>query len=230
MIRVLFLISILLSQSIFATVVTEFDTMELVKCTFSRDHHNRVVVEGGRITTVVVPEGDVAARVEAISGQLFVHALHPNPSVTTISIVTESGEIQDIELSFEEKSSETLVLEPKKEVNLCCQNESSSQRQELRISKVVNEILCGRAPCGYFVAPKHNENRSIRRCLTAERICKYASDCEALYVWKVKNRSRSVKRVCREDFSFMCPTWVYIQNDQIKPSKQTIVIVGVNFG
>lgn len=225
-----FLLLISVAQIALATTITNFDPLHLFRCTFSSRHHNRIVVQNGRIATVVVPEGNITANLEETSGQLFINALHPNPPVTTISVVTESGEVQDLEIEFEDIQSETLVLTPIFEGEFLCENSCSPVSREQAVSSVIDSILSGKIPCGFMSSSDGWERRLLKKNIVAEITGKLISDREIVYIWKVTNKSFFYKNVYFSDFQFLNPSWVYIDKHQIGgiSGKQTIAIVGVS--
>ncbi len=118
-IPVLFLGSLCFICNTHAAQNIELDSTNLLKCTLSSRHHNRVFVDGQRIKKVIYPEGDISIRMEEDSGQIFVQAMVDEPSETTVTIITNCGVVQDLELSFSDKASEILILREKAEEKSC---------------------------------------------------------------------------------------------------------------
>lgn len=226
--KVLFLFMMVL-QVASATTITNFDSLHLFRCTFSNKHHNRIVVQDGRIATVVAPEGDISASLEETSGQLFIHALHSNPPVTTISIITESGEVQDIEMIFEDIPSETLVLTPVFEEKFECDHDSCGYSKEQSTSFVVDAVLSGKIPYGFSSVVGCSERRVLKKGVVAEVTGKLISESEIVYIWKINNKSLFSKKINYSDFRFLNPSWIYIDKHQIGgfSGKHTVAMVGV---
>lgn len=206
-----------------ATLFHEIDTTNLLKSTLSSSHHNRIAIDGGRIKKVIFSEAEVVIRMEEESGQIFVQTLTRNPPDTTISIVTDEGEVQDIELSFVEKSSETLILRYPRDWDThsdCCDPAEE-------IVDVVDSILNGRTPSGYFSYPGTNECRRVSRGVRAVNISILAGPQETLYVWQLENRFYGKKRLNEREVNFYCGSWVYLDRYLLKPGEQTIAIISV---
>lgn len=81
-----------------------------LKVSFSQRDTNRVTIENGRIAKVFGTEELMAIQFDEENGQCFVKAKsHPGHPVT-LTVITESGETQDLEITFKDVASEVVVL------------------------------------------------------------------------------------------------------------------------
>lgn len=211
-------------------VYSMINTTNLVKCTFSSRHHNRILIEQGRVKKVVFPEGEIAIRIEEESGQIFVNTLTSHTHETTLSLVTDEGIVQDIELTFANIPSEVLVLQLEKEERTSPVFEMVNEQacaSNLSSAYIVEEIISGKIPDGFVSYDAQNEEIKIKRCIKAVKTCKLVGPEEVIYIFEIHNKGFRTASLEECDFDFCNGLWVYLGSNSIAPHQKTFVIVSV---
>lgn len=213
---------LLVSHPLSATIFHRIDTTTPLECTFSSCHHNRILVNGQRIRKVICPEVPLSIRMEEESGQVFVHALPDAPERVTLSVITNSGLVQDLEISFGERSSEVVVLtDPKEEKTV------SNARSAKGFLAFSNLIFAGRLPEGYRYLPvKH-----VQFCLSdggiARLVARLEGESDYILVYQIINRSCQWQGVRECELSCIGSQWVCLESNRIPPSSRIMGLVSV---
>lgn len=222
-------------SSLTATIYQTIDTTTLFRCEFSSIHHNRILVDGGRINKVIFPESSVSVKIEDESGQVFIQSLLPYTPPITISIITNEGIIQDVELNFIEKPSEILILQELKPCNeespLYFQKYDSQKSVSFapELSNIVEVIISGKCPNYYTFVKEQGCKKMLKKGLSAQVIGKYCSSNETVYAWRVLNTSKCRKNICEQDFNFPGASWIYLDNDTLNKGEGTLVFVSIAY-
>lgn len=204
-----------------ATVFCDMDTTSLIKCTLSSRHHNRIALSQGHIIKVIFPESDISVRLEEESGQVFVQAMRNEIQPTTVSLVTDNGVVQDLELDFTNKSSEILILNVPTELDECSDKNDIFNQD---IADTLDQILSGQAPNGYSSYEEDCEEILIRKGIYATKKAKFVGPFQTLYLWEVQNKSPFKKQVCEMDLNFEGTIWVYLAKSCLGCKEKTIAI------
>jgi hypothetical protein len=185
------------------------------------------MVTGGMIQKVIFPpDGDISIHLEEETGQAFVYALTPNPSDTTITIVTGDGLVQDVELHFADQSSEVIVLDEIKEIPVKqepCVHPQYSQD----IVCILKSIMQGKVPSGYRSYEYDQQARKVDKNIMAGLIARFVGPSDVLYVWSVWNCSTEERCIKEKEVNFQNGAWVYIQQNKLRPREKMLAIVSV---
>lgn len=178
---------------------------------------------------MIYNESQISVTLEEDSGQVFVYALTDFPQTTTVSLVTDDGYVQDIELSFIDGPTEIIILEP----NIYCEEipcepcEVIGPGHPEYIVMTIESILGGNVPEGYVACEINPECRRIKKGIRAVLISKLVSLHETLYVWRVENTSRWSQKISEKEMNFQCGNWVYLDRNQLGSCEQIMAIVSV---
>lgn len=227
---ILFLLSACLVHiSIQAAIFEDLDPHGLVKCQFSSVYQNRIAVDGQRIKKVILTSEGLSVTLEEESGQIFVYALSYKPDATTLSLITDLGTVQDVEISFVEKPSEVLIFKrkddkPKPVENIQCRAFSF---EEESIVKNVTAIIRGKSPAGYHSCQLSNYKKfNLDRWISLEPSGKFVRGGDSIQVWKVKNESKRFLKLSEKCLNFSGAKWVYLHQDFLKPNGTTFILLG----
>lgn len=214
----------LFCQGIEATQFLETDTTQLLRCNLSFRHHNRIAFNGKRIKKFIYPEGSIVLRQEEESGQIFVQSLIDYPPVTTISIVSDDGFVQDLELYFEDSPSEIVILEEGKCFSCPIEEISCIPINDFEI--LIKGALCGRLPEGTISFECDRKAKTIKKGVLVRRISMLIGGETTAFLLSIENHSKSNKSIQECDLSFMGGDWIYIQKNHLKPGEKGLAMVG----
>ncbi|MGE3556309.1 MAG: type-F conjugative transfer system secretin TraK [Candidatus Obscuribacterales bacterium] len=227
------LLSLLLagaSLPLSAAVFFEVDSAEVKTCTFSSRYHNRIGLSSGKIKKVICPEGHLAISMEEESGQAFIQALPHSPNPAILSVVTSDGIVQDLQIAFEEKPTEVVILSPPAPAEQQVNQAATPSSPLLRLSHTINEILKKQCPadCSWKPLYGHPCKLPSKACLTP---------CYALFgpegeirVFRLRNPTKRTILVREHQLSFRGGEWVYIEEPSLAPGQSTRVLVGMDGG
>lgn len=215
-------------QILLGAIYHDIDTTTPLKCTLSIQHQNRILVSEGRVSKVVFPDTQIFVQMEDDSGQIFVYALDDALDEATISVITDKGLVQDLEVSFTEKSSEVVVL---REVPLsdCCAKDSNSRL--FSISCRLNDILNGVVPKGYVCFEGSRDIREICSGVFTEKLAIFEGHLETIYLYRVINYSRCCVSLHESQLDPDCSSaWIFLDYNSLNPKEDTLAIVALKRG
>lgn len=135
-----------------ALVKSNLHETNKLKVTFSSKDTNRVVIDNSRIAQIFGVEDVLDYQFDEVNGQCFVK-LKQNPGhPITVTLVSEEGETQSLEVSFAEVPSESVILHSlKKEQKADSKRDNVGRQEEQKAVEVIKNILCGKALKGFEV-------------------------------------------------------------------------------
>lgn len=207
-------------QSLQGAIFYQIDTTMPLKCTFSSLYQNRVAVDKGRVEKAIYCEDMIDVRLEEESGQAFVYCTGPTAKETVLSIVTDKGQVQDIELTFEEQSTEVVILQnPSKTSNY------SPHSQE--ISTIINEVLCGRAPKGFCCFTSNLQQQELCGVFLLDPIATFEGLHQSLHLLRIVNNGRCENYINEVEINLPSTLWVYLVKHDLLPQEETLAIVAI---
>lgn len=151
MIKHLLLFAGLLSIN-WGLVTSNLHETNKLKVTFSIKDTNRIVIDNSRIAQLFGVDNVLDYQFDEINGQCFVKARHNPGHPITLTLVSEEGESQALEVSFGEVPSEVVVLHSLKKDNQVVEKALTGGNDEQRKAvEIIKEILCGRVPKGFEI-------------------------------------------------------------------------------
>jgi TraK protein len=200
-----------------AVVFHEIDTTLPAKCSFSNTNQNRIVVENGRIEKVIFTDDSITVRMEEESGQAFVCAFKPITIETVVSVVTDKGEVQDLEISFEKRSSEVVVLKSSKS--------KKNTIEDRNIVKIIDQILSGQTPDGYCCKEGRGDWYCIENGFKASTIAEFESSRDMIRMVTIINASKNENRLSESQLGSLDTQWVYLIKKTLSCQERTIALV-----
>lgn len=227
--KLFFIFLTAVASSVLGTNFVEVDTTRVVPCCFSSRHHNRIAVSNGRIKKIIFPEGDISVRIEEETGQAFIQTVSNCTPVTTISIVTDEGDVQDIELSFSDCSAEILILTKTEGVcfdspEICCEEVPLCNSP---FSDVIQQIMSGTTPAGYALGNNQKCSKKIKYGVVAHLTKCFVSCREEIFVWRISNCSKRFQSVSENEVILGNPDWVFLDKQELGPGESTLAITAV---
>ena len=220
----LFLFSILFSKS-FALVVQEIDIARPLKVSFSKTHGNRIAVSDGIVKKILGPPNVCSIRIEKESGQAFVNLLRPIKENVVFSIITGNGLVQDIEISFEDKISEVVILkEPLDE-----EEESLVHINDIQESavKIVKGLLRQHIPKGFVFrdAGKYQRERNDMD-LSFQLKSIIEGPLERVFIYEITNIRQKEQSICERFIKRRNDLWVFLEKKDLQPNEKTLAFIG----
>ena len=195
----------------------QIDTTTSLKCKFSSIHQNRVVVDGGRVEKVVFTDDSIAIRMEEESGQAFICAVAPIYREIVVSFVTDKGLVQDLEIHFEDRSPEVVVLR---------ESDSRDQKYAYRdMWSLLEKILSGHTPDGFCCVEDIGEQQTICLGIDLDPITSFIGCCETIRLMRVINTKRCENQIFECDLCSPATQWVFLVKNDLTPFEETIAVI-----
>ncbi len=178
------------------------------------------MINGGRIQKAIFPEGKISVQMEEESGQVFVYPFSPIHKHTTLSVITDNGYVQDLEIQFEDRSAEVVILnEPNSEID----EEQKCGNKTKNISCFISQILQGKIPQGYVAIEEKGKERTIG-CVSAIHLTRFEGDMETIHLYLIKNNSLKDTSF-HERFLNISADWIYLAKNHLNPKEETFALI-----
>ncbi|MCH9626263.1 MAG: hypothetical protein S4CHLAM123_14590 [Chlamydiales bacterium] len=216
---------LLSTSSLSAAIFYEIDTTRPLCCSFSNKHHNRILVDQGRIKKIIFPEDKLCVRMEELSGQAFVQTKYLTHEPTIVSVVTQEGFVQDIEITFSDCPTQTIVLKNHSAECSSLQQVTESTQDHSSIGCLVDNILKGEVPCGYLSTPFRASSFKPKRGIAAKLVGRLQSREDTLFIYEIRNKTRWSRKICEGEIACPGTLWAYLENHCLNPKEKTLAIV-----
>lgn len=227
--KIISIFLLLCATSVSATIFIPIDSTVVRKVELSTHFQSRISVKNGRITQVVHPGCDIDINLDDEIGQVFVYPLADYPQSTSLTVITDEGDVQDFQLSFVEKPAEIIILESTE----VCENENVFEGEYIGsghpdyLVMVVQGILSGSVPEGFVACNTDPVCRTIKKGISLHLISKLVSPDETVYIWRVENNSLKTQKIYERELNFQGGKWVYLNINTLNKKRHAIAIVGV---
>jgi hypothetical protein len=215
--RFLYFLGVFAIHQVSAVVFQDIDTTLPVKCSFSNTLQNRVVVESGRIEKAIFTDDAITVRMEEESGQAFICALKPINIETVVSVVTDKGEVQDLEISFEKRSSEVVVLKSR--------SNKKNLIEDRNIINIIDRMLSGQTPEGYCCTEGRGEWYCIENGFKASDIAQFESSRDIIRMVTIINTAPTENCLNESQLCSLDTQWVYLFKNILPSHERTIALV-----
>lgn len=193
--------------------------------TLSCNTQNRLLIEGDRVKKVYFNNTDIIAEVEEISGQIFIQTLRPFPCHSNLSVISDSGFVQDLQLNFIDCSGEIIVLQELEEVD--CPDPSSESCFDGEIIKsVVKGYLKGILPDGYVSIEDNEPPFDAVDYITMEKLFRLIGKDQIVFVYKIRNTSKKAKYISEGLLNVLDGDWVFVDKSYLNPCECAFVLIG----
>jgi hypothetical protein len=209
-----------------AAIFYEIDTTRPLCCSLSNKHHNRILVEQGRVKKIIFPEEKLFVRMEEVSGQVFVQLKYPTADPTLISVVTQEGFVQDIEILFSDCPSQVIVLKNRIEQGL--QELCEAIRDETpSINASLNCLLKGEMPKGYDSIPFQRCTLRPKFGISASLVGKLKGCTDVLCLYEVSNTTFCCRKILEKEIACRGSLWAFLEKNCLCPKEKILAIVAV---
>lgn len=212
--------SILLSHFAFSAQIFDLDPYKRIPVIVSFNELNRITVENDKIQQIYGDEGRYIIQGDEISGQVFVRPHADNLSPFTVTVITQSGQTQDLLLTPKDGNARAIVIRPKSiEKKL-----SSSGNLDEQIINLTQAMLHDRKIEGFEVNRNIN---SIQKLNQAElkTVCQYLGENLEGLILVVRNVSSQNLNLQPQMFLSPKTLSVAITENILSPQSTTRVFI-----
>jgi TraK protein len=229
-IKSLFALSFFLPLVVQGVVFHNLDTTYPIHCTFSSNFHNRVMVEDGYVKNVIIPNEELySIHLEESSGQAFIYTRDLNPQEATFSIITNTGKVQDIQVSFADRPTEVVILKEEKPL-LQEENNLVEQAVEDDLLKKIKVICEGKIPTHYVPCALTTKEWKPKKGISLKLCSKLEGPVDVLYIYRIQNCSKQTIAIQEQELQSAKSQWIYLQAHKLKPKQTALCIIFMTKG
>lgn len=222
--RILFFL-LLCSSSLRSAQYCLMDSTEVISVQLSSKNHNRIGIVGDRIKKAFFKGNSISVDVEESNGQVFVQALRPDCPNTTLSIVSCSGLLQDLDLQFSDQTSEIILLQPSA-VEDPWIDEEEMIPQESDLTSIVEGFLRGAIPEGYTTYEDSDAPVKLKKCLKIQRFSRMVGEKQIVFAFRLHNESSEKQSIRECQVNVVQGDWVFIDRHFLRPKECALVLIG----
>lgn len=205
------------------------NTTSPLHCYLSSKFQNRIMIENGRIKKVVATECErISIQIEELTGQAFIYSRDPNAKETSISVISDTGVIQDIHICFMERMPEVVVLEDHEvaECQLFAQQDEQQAENNCALN-MLEDILAGNIPSGYSPCAISPTKWIPKKGIELELKSKLEGLLETIYIYQATNQLKQQQTLLECEIECEGSRWVYLETNTLCPKQKILSIVAV---
>jgi hypothetical protein len=216
--------SLMLVNALTAAIYCEMDTTQPLKCSFSCRHPNRIMVEKQSIEKVIHSEPEsIQILIEEKASQAFVMACNDILDPITLCVITSNGEVQDLEVTFEEQPSQLVILQQKKQAIL----PEVLPVEECQIQAVIQSVLANQVPEGSYVANFCTDPSYLRKKIKIIEVSRFDREFEVIRVFEISNCSKQKQIIHEKELSIENAAWVFLEKNTLRPKETITAIISI---
>lgn len=215
--------------SVEALVEADIDDTQTLKVTFSQRDTNRIAIDNSRIAQVFGVEELMAIQFDEENGQCFVKAkVNPGHPVT-LTLITEDGETQDLEINFTDKPSEVVRLHSLKKglqpLSEALANEEDSSFHTQAVA-FIKQLVKHQQPKGLKLVPLANQARRTLVNGASFQITKQFRGLDVdVQIGTVQNSSDSTLSLKEAQLAEADELAIYLSQRDLYPGQEASVIL-----
>lgn len=215
-------LSLLILQRLTGAIFYDMDTTKPLKCSFSDRHPNRIMMDKQSIEKVIHAEPEsLQILIEDKAGQAFVMANQEITDPVTLCVMTSNGEVQDLEVTFQEQASQLVILQAKQPSDLAKQ----LPVEDCKMETIIQAVLANQIPRGSFVTSFCIEPSFLRKNMKIQEINRFDRQFEIIRVFTVSNCSKQKQIIQEKELLFENAAWVFLEKNTLIPKESLKAIV-----
>lgn len=214
----------MLVNTLTAAIYCEMDTTIPLKCSFSCRHPNRIMVEKQSIEKIIHSEPEsIQILIEEKASQAFVMACADILDPVTLCVITSNGEVQDLEVSFENQPSQLVILQQKKQVAPL----ETPFFEECQMQTIIQSVLSNQVPAGSCVTNFCTDLSYLRKKIKISEISRFDRECEIIRVFKITNCSKQKQIIHEKELSVENASWIFLEKNTLEPKETIKAIISI---
>lgn len=216
------MIGFVTSVSTYGLVTADIDDTQKLKVTLSAKDTNRITIDNSRIAQVFGVEELMAIQFDEENGQCFVKAKTNPGHPVTLTLITEEGETQDVEVTFSDVPSEVVRLHSlKKDLkplsDVVGDDEENVYAEAIELMK---QLVRQQIPKGFTVMELSDPTDQVLRTGGTVRTLKRLTG-RGWEIWlgSVKNPTDALIRVKESALSSERDVAVYLSQGELHPGQ-----------
>jgi hypothetical protein len=186
------------------------------------------MIENARIKKLVATECErLSIQIEEMTGQAFIYARDPSVKETSVSVVSETGVIQDIHICFMERMPEVIVLQDPEAIDCQICELANEQLEQTDVLNRVEEILNGKIPANYLPCSITASKWIPKKGIELELKSKLEGPVDTIYIYQATNILKQQQTLLECELECEGSAWVYLETNTLNPKQKIFSIVAV---
>jgi len=204
------------------------NTTSPLHCYLSSTFQNRLMIENGRIKKVVATECErLSIQIEELTGQAFIYVRDPSIKETSISLVSDTGVIQDVHVCFIERMPEVVVLQDLEWTADPACDLPENQVEQADVLNKVEEILAGHIPVGYILCSMTPNKWIPKKGIELELKSILEGPVDTIYIYQAKNFLKRQQALLECELECEGYAWIYLETNNLSPKQKILSIIAV---
>lgn len=214
--------------SIYGLVTAEIDDTQKLKITLSAKDTNRITIDNSRIAQVFGVEELMAIQFDEENGQCFVKAKTNPGHPVTLTLITEEGETQDLEVTFADVPSELVRLHSlKKDLKPLSEvvgdDDGSLHAEAIELMK---QLVRQQIPKGFSVSElSDTKERVLKNGCTLQTLKRLTGRGWEILMGSVKNPTESMIRIKESALASEQDIAVYLSQGELHPGQAATCVM-----
>lgn len=219
---------LLATSKIYGLVTSDIDDTQKLKVTLSAKDTNRITIDNGRIAQVFGVEELMAIQFDEENGQCFVKAKTTPGHPVTLTLITEEGETQDVEVTFADVPSEVVRLHSLKKglkplSEVVGDDEENGHAEAIELMK---QLVRQQIPRGFTVLElTDTKERVFNNGGTLQILKRLTGRGWEILLGSVKNPTESMIRIKESAFASEQDVAVYLSQGELHPGQAATCVM-----
>lgn len=212
----------------YGLVTSDIDDTQKLKVTLSAKDTNRITIDNSRIAQVFGVEELMAIQFDEENGQCFVKAKTNPGHPVTLTLITEEGETQDVEVTFSDVPSEVIRLHSlKKDLkplsDVLGDDDGSGHAEAIELIK---QLVRQQIPKGFAVMELSDPAEQVLRAGGTVRYLKRLTG-RGWEIWlgSIKNPTDALIRLKESAFASEQDIAVYVSQGELHPGQEATCVM-----
>lgn len=212
----------------YGLVTAEIDDTQKLKVSFSQRDTNRITIDNSRIAQVFGVEELMAIQFDEENGQCFVKAKTNPGHPVTLTLITEEGETQDVEVTFADVPSEVVRLHSlKKDLKPLSEvvgDDDGSDHAEA--IELIKQLVRQQIPTGFTVLElSDTKERVFNNGGTLQILKRLTGRGWEILLGSVKNPTESMIRIKESGLASEEDIAVYLSQGELHPGQAATCVM-----
>lgn len=211
---------------VYGLIEQKIDEKRLLEVTFSKRSHNRISVAGGQIAKIHGDGNAFSIMIDETTGNAFINLKKDmSDKGTTLTVITNTGSIQDLAVLSCEGPSEHLVLKEDEDLS----EEIAVRHPEYYHTTTVdllNSILEGKVPFGYGQRVLVDTDViSLPFPLAMRALKAFEGPFEEILVYEIQNTGKKQVIITPNSLKKDSNLWVFLNANQLEQKQKALCLI-----
>jgi type-F conjugative transfer system secretin TraK len=214
-------------SNVYGLVTSDIDDTQKLKVTLSAKDTNRITIDNSRIAQVFGVEELMAIQFDEENGQCFVKAKTNPGHPVTLTLITEEGETQDVEVTFADVPSEVVRLHSiKKELKPLSDVVDDDGSGHAEAVELIKQLVRQQIPTGFTVMElSDTKERTLRNGGTLQTLKRLTGRGWEVLMGRIQNPTASMIRIKESVLASEQDVAVYLSQGELHTGQSATCVM-----